>query len=65
MLPKFISKHEVGPDKPLTCWLRTTSILVVIGRIYRHQFKDNYLKNLKLFVIFHCIFEMYIKLGTF
>ena len=23
MLPKFIFKHEVGPDKPLTCWLRT------------------------------------------
>ena len=29
----------------LTRWLRTTSILVVMGRIYRYQFQDNYLKN--------------------
>ena len=29
----------------LTRWPRTTSILVEIGRIYRYQFKDNYLKN--------------------
>ena len=31
----------------LTRWLPTTSILVVIDRIYRHQFKCNYLKNQK------------------
>ena len=36
----------------LTRWLRTTSILVVIGRIYRCQFKYNYLKNQKLFLNF-------------
>ena len=29
----------------LTRWLPTTSILVVIGRIYHYQFKCNYLKN--------------------
>ena len=33
----------------LTRWLPTTSILVVIERIYRYQFKSNYLKNHKFF----------------
>ena len=28
----------------ITRWLETTSILVVIGRFYRYQFKSNYLK---------------------
>ena len=36
--------HKLAVDY-LTRSLRTTSILVVIGRIYHHQFKDNYLKN--------------------
>ena len=35
-----------------TGWLPTTSILVVIGRIYCYQFKCNYLKNQQLFVNF-------------
>ena len=33
-------------------WLPTTSILVVIGIIYRYQFKSNYLKNRKFFAAF-------------
>ena len=35
-----------------TRWLPTTSILVVIGRLYRYQFKCNYLKNQKPFLNF-------------
>ena len=42
----------------LTRWLPITSILVVIGRNYSYHFKSNCLKNWKLFVIFHCIFEI-------
>ena len=45
----FLSKdvEKTNILKGLTRWLRTTSILAVIGRIYRYQFKDNYLKNWK------------------
>ena len=32
--------------------LTATSILAVIGRVYRYQFKCNYRKNLKLFINF-------------
>ena len=49
----------------LTRWLPTTSILVVIGRIYRYQFKWSYLKKQKHFVIFYCIFGIYIKFWRF
>ena len=35
-----------------------TSILVIIGRIYRYQFKRNYIKNKD-------IFRIYIKFWTF
>ena len=31
-----------------TPWLPTTSILILIGRIYHYQFKCSYLKNLEL-----------------
>ena len=36
----------------LTRWLPMTSILVIIGRICRYQFKRNYLKNERHFVAF-------------
>ena len=39
-------------DCLLTRSLPTTSILVVIGRIYRYQFKLNYLKNHRLFALY-------------
>ena len=43
-------------DCLLTGWLPNTSILVVIERIYRCQFKSNYLKNHKLFPEFFLAF---------
>ena len=39
-------------DCLITRWLETTSILVIMGRIYRYQFKSNYLKNRRVFAIF-------------
>ena len=36
-------------DCLLTRWLPTTSILVVIERIYHYQFKSNYVKKQKFF----------------
>ena len=39
-------------DCLLTRWLPTTSILVVVERIYRYQLKSNYLKNPRLFAAF-------------
>ena len=45
----------------LTCWLPTTSILVVIERIYRYQFKSICLRNHKLFPILFIRFWIYIK----
>ena len=45
-------------DCLLTGWLPTTSILVVIERIYRCQSKSNYLKHHKFFsLIFVAILE--------
>ena len=35
----------------ITRWLETTSILVVIERIYSYQFKSNYLRNHKSFPV--------------
>ena len=49
----------------LTCWLPTTSILVIIRRIYRYQLKWNYLQNYKHFLIFYCISGIFINFGTF
>ena len=49
----------------LTCWLPNLSILVVIERIYRYQFKCNYLKIQKHFDDFYYIFGIYIKFWTF
>ena len=43
-------------DSLLTRWLPTTSILVVVERIYRYQFKSNYLKNHKFFAAFFFAF---------
>ena len=43
-------------DCLITCWLPTTSILVLIERIYRYEIKLNYLKNRKFFPVFFCIF---------
>ena len=44
-----------------TRWLETTSILVVIERIYRDQFKSNYLKNHRFLAIFFSTFGIYMK----
>ena len=53
-------------DCLLTHWLPTTSILVVIGRIYRYQFKWNYLKNHRLFALhFFYIISSYMKFSMF
>ena len=51
--------------RSLTRWLPTTSILVVIERIYGYQFKLNYLKNQKIFAAFFCSFRVYIKFPMF
>ena len=39
-------------DCLLTRWVSTTSILVVIERIYRYQLKSNYWKNHTIFAAF-------------
>ena len=52
-------------DYLLTRWLPTTSIFVVIGRIYRYQFKSNYLKNHRLFALHFLIISIYTKLSMF
>ena len=49
----------------MTRWLPTTSIVVVIERIYRYQFKSNYLKNNESFAYFFFIFGTYIKFPLF
>ena len=47
----FLIRSEIsGPL--VNTWLPTTSILVVIGRIYRCEFKTNYLKNHNFFPSF-------------
>ena len=48
----MINKRRILPIThhiSLTRWLPTTNILIVIGRIYRYQFKYNYLENQKDF----------------
>ena len=40
----------------LTHWLRMTSVLFVMGRIYRNQFKGSYLRNKNFSLIFLLIF---------
>ena len=42
----WLSLENIGT---LTRWLPSTSILVVTERIYRYQYKCNYLKNQKSF----------------
>ena len=51
--------------KELTCWLPTTSILVVIRRFYHYQFECNYLENQKHFTAFLLHFRIYIKFWIF
>ena len=48
-------------DCLITHWLPTTSILVVIERIYRYQFKSIYLKNHPSLSYFYLVFGMNIK----
>ena len=53
-------------DCLITRWLETTSILVGIERIYRYQFKSNYLKNHRPFAaFFFCIFGIYMEFTMF
>ena len=42
-----------------------TSIPAAICRIYRNNFKRDYLTNKSLFLIFYCILEMFTKFRTF
>ena len=51
--PNWVGKSQFQSylrfwDCLLTPWLPTTSILILIGRIYHYQFKCSYLKNLEL-----------------
>ena len=62
---KYFSSDLRFEDCLLKRWLRTTSILVVIERIYRYQFKSNCLKNHKVFAEFFCSFRIYIKFPMF
>ena len=39
-------------DCLITRWLKTTSILVIMERIYRYEYKSNYLKNRRVLAIF-------------
>ena len=50
--PDMIWSWKLHWGYPLTRWLPTTNILVVIQRIYRYQFKSNYLKKHKFFAAF-------------
>ena len=52
-------------DCLLRSWVPTTSILVVIERIYHYQFKCNYLKTHQFFADFFCLFWIYIKFPMF
>ena len=64
ILSHFVTNSFISVDfqqMNLTRWPPTTSILVVIGRIYRYQFKCSYLKSQKHFLIFYSIFGIYIK----
>ena len=68
---KFFLSDMKFYDCLLTRWLPTTSILVVIERIYCYKIKYNYLNNQKLFLFFfffsccYCIFGIYVKLHCF
>ena len=65
-IKKILPSHDANYS--LTRWLPTTSILVVMGRIYRYQFKCNYLKKQSYFLdffFFFCIIGIYIKFWTF
>ena len=48
-LKRIYTKLFYIGGNPLTRWLPTASILLVIGWIYLYQFKCNYLKNQKYF----------------
>ena len=48
----YFQSDLILKDCLITCWLPTTSILVVIEIIYRYRFKSNYLKNDKFFARF-------------
>ena len=52
-------------DCLITRWLETTSILVVIERIYSDQFKSNCIKNHRFFAIFFYSFGIYMKFPMF
>ena len=52
-------------DILLTRRVSTTTIFVVIERIYRYQFKSKYLKNNKDFGYFFCNFGIYMKFPMF
>ena len=49
----------------LTQWLAVTGIPFVVERIYNSHLRCEYLTNKKFFLIFFCIFEIYIKFWTF
>ena len=58
-----LEKVIISQNCLLTCWLPTTSILVVIGRIYCYQFKCitsvQYLKNQKHLAVFFFVFAFF------
>ena len=60
MFTKKLSKRVTFPN-----FFNTLSILVVIGRIYRYQFKCVCRKNQRVFVFFYWIFGIYVKFRTF
>ena len=56
-LPNWVRKSSFQSDlrfqdSLVKRWLETTSILVVIERIYCYQFKSNYVRNHQLFSLF-------------
>ena len=68
--PNWVTESYLSSDLRfeeclLRSWVPTTSILVVIERIYHYQFKSNYLKNHKFFAAFFCIFRICIKFPMF
>ena len=52
-------------DCLLTRWLPISSIPVAMCTISGNKFKRHYLKKKRLFLIFYCIFESYLKSRTF
>ena len=61
----LVNDTTSASDNSLTCWLLMTSNLIITKRIYRYQFRCNYLKNQRYFQLFHCIFRICIKFWTF